>query len=180
MASGTSPDLGGALAPGNDGDHLPPGEWVIRVAKTSKNGYAAHQSNFELSTKDKEAPIPRLSIWAERLTTDEQAWRLTGRKPANDAVLRLNVDLVRSLVPEPSEPPTPHLEVEWEPRFVENEHGIRILDAEPGSAGHAGIRYLRDGQSAQRTSLRVQLAENAVVRRLPELLLGEGAAPDKQ
>jgi len=115
-----------------------------------------------------------------RLTTDEQAWRLTGRKPANDAVLRLNVDLIRSLVPEPSEPPTPHLEVEWEPRFVENEHGIRILDAEPGSAGHAGIRYLRYGQSAQRTSLRVQLAENAVVRRLPELLLDEGAAPVKQ
>jgi hypothetical protein len=159
---------------------LPPGEWVIRVAKTSKYGYAAHQSNFELSTKDREAPIPRLSIWAERLTTDEQAWRLTGRKPANDAVLRLNVDLIRSLVPEPSEPPTPHLEVEWEPRFVENEHGIRILDAEPGSAGHAGIRYLRYGQSAQRTSLRVQLAENAVVRRLPELLLDEGAAPVKQ
>lgn len=177
---GRSPEIGGALAPGNDGDHLPSGEWVIRVAKTSKYGYAAHQSNFELSTKDKEAPIPRLSIWAERLTADEQAWRLTGSKRDNDAMPRLNVDLIRSLVPEPSNPPAPHLEAEWEPRFVENEHGTRVLDPQPGSAGHAGIRHLWDGDRAQRTSLRVQLAENAEVRRLPELLLGEGAVPINQ
>jgi len=102
------------------------------------------------------------------------------RQQANDAILQLNVDLIRSLVPEPSEPPPPHLEVEWEPRLVENEHGVRILEGEPGAAGHAGIRNLREGTKAQYTSLRVQLAENAVARRLPELLLGAGAAPDKQ
>jgi hypothetical protein len=65
----------GGLTPGNDGDPLPSGEWVIRVAKTSKYGFSAQQSAFELSSKDKEAPVPRLSVWAEKLTHDDWAWR---------------------------------------------------------------------------------------------------------
>jgi hypothetical protein len=110
-----SREANSGLTPGNVGDHLPPGEWVIRVAKTSKYGFSAHQSAFELSSKDKEAAVPRLSVWAEKLTNDEQAWRLTGGRAANDAILRLNVDSIRSLIPTPKDPPPPHLEVEWEP-----------------------------------------------------------------
>jgi hypothetical protein len=78
LTSDLDPAVDGRLTPGNDGDPLPSGEWVIRVAKTSKSGFSAHQSAFELSSKDKEAPAPRLSVWAEKLTRDDWAWRLTG------------------------------------------------------------------------------------------------------
>jgi hypothetical protein len=169
-------EVNSGLTPGDDGDPFQPGEWVIRVAKTSKYGFSAHQSAFELSSKDKEAVVPRLSVWAERLTDDEQAWRLTGSRTANDAILRLNVDVIRSLIPAPADPPPPHLEVEWEPLMVEAP-GIGMLpDPRPGALGHAGIRHLRGGTKEQYKSLRIQLAEKAEVRRLPEDLLGEEAA----
>jgi hypothetical protein len=162
------------LTPGNEGDPLPGGEWVIRIAKTSKYGFSAHQSAFELSSKDKEAAVPRLSVWAEKLTTDEQAWRLTGSRAANDAVLRLDVDLIRSLVPTPRDPPLPHLEVEWEPLMVDEPGKGMVRDPRPGAMGHAGIRHLRAGTKEQYKSLRIQLAELAETRRLPEELLREG------
>jgi hypothetical protein len=52
----------------------------------------------------------------------------------------------------------------------------RVRDSRPGTLGHAGIRHLRDGTKEQSKSLRVQLAEIAAVRRLPEDLLREGVA----
>jgi hypothetical protein len=169
-----SREVNSGLTPGNDGDPLPPGEWVIRVAKTSKYGFSAHQSAFELSSKDKESAVPRLSVWAEKLTTDEQAWRLTGSRAANDAILRLDVDSVRLLLPTPRDPPPPHLEVEWESLMIDDPAGGMVRDPSAGAIGHAGIRHLRDGTKEQYKSLRIQLAEMAEVRRLPEDLLREG------
>jgi hypothetical protein len=175
----TDPEVDGRLTQGNEGDPLPPGEWVIRVAKTSKYGFSAHQSAFELSSKDKEAAVPRLSVWAEKLTSDDQAWRLTGSRAVNDAILRLDVDLIRSVIPTPRDPPAPHLEVEWEPLMVDEPERGMVQDPRPGALGHAGIRHLRDGTKEQYKSLRVQLAESAEVRKLPDDLLRGGAtAPD--
>ena len=118
--------------------------------------------------------VPRLSVWAETLTTDEQAWRLTGTRANNDAILRLNVALIRSLIPTPRDPPPPHLDVAWEPLMVDEPGKGLVRDPRPGAIGHAGIQHLRAGTKEQYKSLRVQLAEMAEVRRLPEDLLQEG------
>ena len=174
MSPNTRDEVDGGLIPGSDGAPLPAGEWIIRVAKTSKYGFSAHQSAFELSSKDKRAIVPRLSVWAEELTTDEQAWRLTGGRAANDAILRLNVDAIRSLIPVPRDPPPPHLDVEGETLIVDMPGQGLVPDIRPGALGHAGIRHLRDGTKEPYKSLRVQLAEMAEVRRLPDGLLNEG------
>lgn len=176
MISDTNREVNSGLTPGQEGDPLPPGEWVIRVARTSKYGFSAHQSAFELSSKDKEAVEPSLSVWAEELTDDEQAWRLTGSRAANDAILRLDVDAIRCLMPTPSAPPPPHLEVVWEPLMVDDPEKGSVPDPRPGALGHAGIRHLRGGTKEQYKSLRIQLAEMAEVRRLPKDLLRQGVA----
>ena len=162
------------LTPGEEGDPLPSGEWVIRVAKTTKYGFSAHQSAFEVSSKDKEAVVPRLSVWAEKLTTDDQAWRLTGSRADNDAIRRLNVDAIRSLIPTPRDPPPPHLDVEWEPLMVDMPGSGLVPDPRSGAIGHAGIRHLRVGTKEQYKSLRIQLAEMTEVRLLPEDLIQDG------
>jgi hypothetical protein len=68
----------------------------------------------------------------------------------------------------------PHLEVEWEPLMISGNDGVMVRDPSPGALGHAGIRHLRNGTKEQYKSLRVQLAENAAVRRLSGDLLQEG------
>ncbi|AGA28300.1 hypothetical protein [Singulisphaera acidiphila] len=156
------------IHPGDDGDPLPTGEWVIRLVKLSKDGYVSPEM-FELSTNEKNAIPPRLSVWAEKLTSDEQAWQLTGCNLSKNTIASLNIDTIRSLVPEPNSPETHHLEVEWEPKrlrdgegkLILGEDGMPILDSKPGAKGHAGIRYLREGTKAQYKSLRSQLAEKA-------------------
>jgi hypothetical protein len=175
LSSNPDPPGDGGLTPANDGEPLPSGEWVIRVAKTSKYGFSAHQSALELSSKDKEARVPRLSVWAEKLTSDDWAWRLTGCRKSNDAILRINVDVIRSLLPRPNDAPAPHLEVEWEPLLISENEGEVHRDTRPGAPGHAGIRHLRIGTKEQYKSLRIQLAENAEVRRLSEELLQKAA-----
>ena len=68
-----------ALRPGLKGEALPSGEIVLRLAHAPKNfaqtGKASAVS-FDLSSKDKEAALPSLSVFAERLTTPEQAMTL--------------------------------------------------------------------------------------------------------
>ncbi len=49
-----------------------------------------------------------------------------------------------------------------------------VPDPRPGAIGHAGIRHLKGGTKEQYQSLRIQLAEMAEVRRLPEDLLRQG------
>ena len=153
------------LQPGADGEPLPSGEWVSRVCKkknASKSGDIIHEGQFGPTDKEKkEDPKHRISVWAEKLTTEEQAFGFTGTDSENAVLARLNVDDVRNLRPEPDSEDIPHLQVEWHYRIVTDEAGSRIQDPSPGAKGHAGIRDLTRGNKIQRRSLRVQLAELA-------------------
>ncbi len=151
--------------PGADGTPLDGDEWVRRVCKEknkSKFGEIIHEGSFVPTTKEKEEdPLHRISVWAERLTTAEQAYGFTEANAAVDVIVRLNVDEVRRLRPEPDSEGFPHLQVEWHHRFVVDEDGSRAPDPAPGANGHAGIRDLTIGNKPQKRSLRVQLAELA-------------------
>jgi hypothetical protein len=121
---------------------------------------------FELSTEDRNDPVPRLSVWAERLTTPRQAWELMGRKEWYRLVLRINVDDIRSLRPEPDSPAVPSLDVQWHPLMIGNEQEATVPDARPGADGHAGITGLmrQIGGTVNKLhtkSFRLQLADLA-------------------
>src|SRR5262249_50849171 len=109
------------------------------------------------STEDRQEDPPRLSVWAEQLTRAEQAWRLMGEKAHYRLALRLNVDAVRTLRPDPDSSELPNLDVEWYPLHAED----GSPDTRPGADGHAGIVGLHLGSSAQRKSLRRKLAQLA-------------------
>jgi hypothetical protein len=123
-----------------------------------------------LSTEDKNQPEPRLSVWVEGLTTTEQAWVLVGAARHRRIVLRLGVDAVRAIPAEPTTPPHPGLEVEWEPATLPDGHGGRIPETRPGFEGHAGVARLGDrhGTKAQRKHFRAALARIATIRVLTE------------
>lgn len=155
------------VRPGQDGEPLPAGEWVLRLAVISKDfletGRASPKA-FELSTEDKQGTPPRLSVWAERLTTPRQAWALVGERPEYQLALRLNVDAIRALRPEPDSPDVPSLDVQWERLMMADGNDQWVPDPRPGAEGHAGIAGLVRGGPVIRLhtqSLRSQLADLA-------------------
>jgi hypothetical protein len=117
---------------------------------------------FALSSQDEQEDPPILSVWAERLTTPAQAFRLMGSSPRYTLLLRLNVDQIRSIVPEPSDlPKVPPLDVIW---IRHEEAGIV-----PGAEGHAGITGLKRTPPVDRRhtkSFRLQLLRCAEIRTL--------------
>ena len=162
-----------ALRPGLKGEALPSGEIVLRLAHAPKDfaqtGKASAVS-FDLSSKDKEAVLPSLSVFAERLTTPEQAMTLLDQPEAYDLVLRLNVDAVRALRPVPDTPEVPSLDVWWDPLTLMDAGGVVVPDDRPGAAGHAGIVGLSRPNNVPRLyykSLRAQLAQIAEAVELP-------------
>ena len=145
------------LQPWQTGESLPPGEWVLRLAIASKDFLETGQVSpevFAFSTEDRADDPPRLSVWAEELTRPEQAWRLMGGKPNYRLALRLNVDAIRALRPNPDSPEVPNLDVQWHTLLQED----GSPDTRPGAGGHAGITRLDAGSSAQRKSWRRRLA----------------------
>jgi hypothetical protein len=129
---------------------------VLRLAVASKDfretGHVSPEV-FALSTEDRREDPPRLSVWAERLTRPEQAWRLMGEKSSYRLIVRLSVDAVRTLRPSPEIPAVPDLDVQWHP--LRNDDGSP--DMRPGADGHAGIVGLHAGSPAQRKSWRRRL-----------------------
>lgn len=156
------------LRTGPKGESLPSGEIVFRLVAASKDGPIASPAHFELSSADKESTPPSLSVWAERLTTPEEAREFRGpKRDISRLVLYLDVDRIRTLRPEPDSPDAPYLDVVWEPLAVE-EDGWRN-----GAAGHAGIINLKHANMSKLhyRSLRSQLADLANERNrdlLPE------------
>jgi hypothetical protein len=149
-----------SLQPDQTGVSLPAGEWVLRIASVPKDFQETGQINpevFALSTEDRREHPPRLSVWAEKLTSPEQAWLLMGGRPNYRLALRLNVDAIRALQPNPELPEVPDLDVQW--------HALLDEDGSPdtraGTEGHAGITGLDAGSSAQRKSFRRRLARLA-------------------
>ena len=161
------------LRPGTKGEALPLGEVILRLARApkdfAKTGKASAAS-FDLSSRDKEAAIPSLSVFAERLTTPEQALALLDHPGGYDLVLRLNVDAVRALRPVPDTPEVPSLDVWWDPLTLVDAGGVMVPDPRPGAAGHAGIVGLSRPNNVPRLyykSLRAQLAQIAEAVELP-------------
>lgn len=152
------------LRPGIKGERLPDGEEVFRLQKVSSKDASltgkALPTHFELSTDDKKATPPSLSVWASDLTSPQQARVIRGVEAAR-LVLYLNVDQIRSLRPEPDSPDAPYLDVVWEPLF--NRDNVNVPDERPGAEGHAAIINLKhpNMSSLDYRSLRSQLADLA-------------------
>jgi hypothetical protein len=161
---------------------LPESFWIIRLAVPPKDysgtqRVSAIQLNpaFQLSSADKQSVPPHLSVWAEKLTTPQQAYAfLCANRPDSlqKLVIRLSVEEITALRSRISSEQVINglLDVIWIHLFVESENG-RIRDTRPGADGHAGIVGL-DGVAAPATltnrekknlrkDLRAQLAQLA-------------------
>lgn len=154
------------LKPGPDGSPLPAGSWVLRLSlPVLFNGTTrCSPKAFELSSGDRAEPVPRLSVFAEGLTTRRQCFELASN-PQRSAVFRLGVDSIRSIRPNPDNPKMPNLDVEWERARTPDESGLLVPDNRPGALGHAGITNLGRSDildSGQRKRLRASLADAAI------------------
>jgi hypothetical protein len=120
---------------GEDGAPLPHGEWVLRLSARPKDFHVngkAPPIAFKLSTTETQEKMPKLSVFAESLTTPEQAWTIAGAKKNHELVLRLSVDAIRALRPGADAPSAETLDVVWH----------HIADPLPGAEGHAGVTGL--------------------------------------
>jgi hypothetical protein len=156
--------------PETDWTSLPASEWVLRLSVKSKDFQITRKVSpeaFALSTQEKRDSHPRLSVWSQTLTTPVQAWEIMGSKPVYELVLRLEVETIRSIQPNPKEPVFPQMDVVWHTLYV-LQGDSRVLDSRPGSKGHAGITGLEETPSLkmQRKSLRSQLADKSIVHEL--------------
>ncbi len=120
---------------------------------------------FELSSLDKKAIPPHLSVWVDALTTPEQAYSFLPENSSCKLVLRLKVEEIREVVGCSSDG-TKHaklLDVIWV-HLKQNINGEEVQDCRPGAEGHAGITGF-DEQSISnkilRKDLRSKLAELA-------------------
>ena len=146
--------------PGPDGEPLPAGVRIIRLAVPPKDFHETGRVSpltFKLSSKEENESPPRLSVFAEDLTTPPQAAAILG-KPAYTLVAHLQVDQVRAVRPNPDPPGTPALDVVWR----------HINDCRPGASGHSGITGLNNRLSPVRKRFRAKLADIAVVTQLEE------------
>jgi hypothetical protein len=142
---------------GPEGSALPNDLVVFRLAPATSDGQMAPE-HFVLSTEDKKAVVPRLSVWVDGMTTLAQAHTLTQHR--NGIAGYLPVARIHEMRPSPDDPAVRNLRVEWE----EAEDA-----ASPGAHGHAGIAGLdQDGRDAKgqglnqyRKRLRAQLARLA-------------------
>lgn len=165
------------LVPGEDGTPLPSDEWVIRVAAPASDG-SLNEATFNLTGRDKKSIPVRLSVYAERLTSHEQAWRLTGSRRENSQVYLLNTDKIREIASADESSHHPKLDVDWEVKYLVNnfyeynlnELGERMKDASPGAIGHCGIRHMFGTPSA-RSRIRRELIKIVQACNLPEELL---------
>ena len=142
-----------------DGQHktpVCPELCVLRLANLSSKGgiSAIALKEFELSTRDKEANPPHLSVWVEDCTTPEQAYRFLPNSNRK-FVLRLRVNEICML--------ESHIQVWWIHLYIDI-NGRRERDYRPGACGHSGIVGLDRNSIPDknlRKSLRSQLAEIA-------------------
>ena len=160
---------------GNDGDPVPAGVMIFRIGKNTDLNPAAIERRealaimFELSTADKAAAVPRLSVWIEELTVTDQAWDFMGSNPARTVVACLSVGVVNAI---PTQPAFAALRVEWEQAMVDDGNGNMIPNTRPGAEGHVGITGLNQGgggkaDSNKRKPLRSALADLARISDVP-------------
>lgn len=154
-----------APVPGKDGDLVPSGILVFRIGKNTQLSPAALERRkaleimFELSSEDKAAPVPRLSVWIESLTIADQGWAFMGSNPARTVVACLSVDAVHAIPAQPSFKP---LRVEWEQAMVDDDNGNKTPNTQPGADGHVGIAGLDQGGSGKKDSLKRKALRSAL------------------
>ena len=152
------------LRAGQKKERLPDGENVIRLIKKTTNDGKISPDEFELSTEDKKSELKSLSVWADKLTTPEQAREFMGKKKESYSLFCvLNVDEVRALRPDPDNVDVSSLDVVWDPLTLLQEDGTELPDSPSGAEGHSGITGLmRVGlPRISFFSLRSQLADHA-------------------
>ena len=149
------------FAAGKQGERLPEGENVLRLLKkTTKDGNVS-PDEFELSTQDKNSALQSVSVWAEQLTTPEQAREFMGdKKDAYSWYCSLRVDTIRALRPTPEDTAVRPLDVVWDPLtlVVAGREEGELLGVE----GHCGITGLMRPPGLPKIyffSLRSQLAD---------------------
>jgi hypothetical protein len=133
----------------------------------------AQPTMFALSEVERRLTIQSLSVWVEAVTPARQAWRLSGAKLHMRVRLQLDSDAIRMIQISPAQ----SLDVVWEQAMIDLPDGIAIPDTRPGAEGHAGIRHLEKGTSAQRRLARFLLSEAARAGLLPPELPREWAEP---
>ncbi|MBM3460461.1 MAG: hypothetical protein FJX77_18235 [Armatimonadetes bacterium] len=142
---------------GREGDPIPSGLWLIRLVR--EDWFEAEQGRlvwvdphaFDLSSDDKKATPPHLSLFVEAMTTLDQAWELGGRNIRKTHAILVPVGAVRSVSSNAGS-----LDVVW----------TRTGGAAgPGSCGHVGIVGWQLGDDAaskkRRKHVRQRLADAA-------------------
>ena len=159
------------LCPEPEGEPLPAGTLIFRIGKDCHLSKQALRCGdplpplFELSTDDRKADPPRLSVWVEAMTIADQAWQYMGGKPLNTVVACISVDEVRAI---PIHMPFDAINVEWEQARWPNGD----INDDAGAEGHCGISGLNQGgggkmDSNRRRELRSQLADTARISPMP-------------
>jgi hypothetical protein len=139
-----------SIEPGPEGQPLPAGAEVFRLAKATNNGQLGPEA-FHLSSEDKAHAVPRLSVWETTNTTLDQANALTSGRYALAG--HLAVDDVRKVRPDPDHPAVRTLDVEWE-RAREKVNGVLVELTAGGAAGHCGITKLDQERAPDNTPLK--------------------------
>ena len=151
-----------------DGARLDDDEVVVRLWRKSKNGAISpvifkpssqivNPEAFVLSSTEKLDTEPKLSVFARSKTSLAQACAIWNKVPFDATMfLALKVNEIRSIRPIPEDARIKPLNVVW--HVINNQ--------QPGIDGHAGITGLAQDHVAnerQRKSLRLQLADNALI-----------------
>ena len=144
---------GTELLPGDDGESLPAGEKVLRLGKQTpeflKHGRPSRLA-FTPTSEDKASANPRVSVYAERLTTPGQAQALSAKPDEYTVAFRLGVDAIRALRPDPDHAEVGGLDVQWE-KALRQEAGTFVANSRPGASGHAGISGLHRPEGQNRS-----------------------------
>lgn len=90
--------------------------------------------NFSLSSGDKEQPVPKLSVFVQGLTTEQQVCSLVGDGTTHRLIARLPVVDIRDILVEGC-----RLNAVWDAAVLRD----GTPDTRPGTEGHAGIIGLR-------------------------------------
>ncbi|MBI2192386.1 MAG: hypothetical protein HYU36_10410 [Planctomycetes bacterium] len=151
-----------AVKRGVEGEPLPGEEVVFRLWRKGKDGTRDELvAAFELSSDERRSLRPTLSVFAEGLTSHEQAFEITGKNSLKRLVLRMQVCEIRKIDLVPPDLNFRGLDVIWVQAKLQ-ENGREVPDERPGAEGHAGILGLSSPPNKNsRKVLRVKLAELA-------------------
>ena len=131
---------------------------VLRACKLPKDYEPGRRLSreaftFELSSRDKALPVPKLSVYVQSLTSEAQACALVGDGTTHRLVARVGVTAIRQISVEGY-----GLNAVWDAALLDDD----TPDTRPGADGHAGITGLQrppDVARATFKTLQIRLAD---------------------